>query len=203
MNSFFAILLKNLVLLILIIVSLVFIFTPYIGYKEVKFIFLGLGSLYILSACFEAYTLAQIKRDTQRFVYFTDGFMAKRIIKTIAFIASGVLLLYSESIIKYLAFLCFLIAFTEITVTLWRFFKKLCFLAFEDNVLIISTNKLHTMKAPDMAKIETRHGLTYFINKKNIAFTVRTDMMKEKAAFDQKLNEWIKQNHLNDIVIMG
>lgn len=203
MNSLFSILLKNIVLISLIFVSLVFIFTPYIGYKEVRFIFLGLGGLYILTACFEAYKLAQIKKDTQRFVYFTDGFFTKRFIKTIIFIACGVVLLYSESIIKYLAFLCFLIAFTEIIVTAWRYLKNLCFIAFEDNMLIISTNKLHTMSASDIAKIETRHGLTYFINKRNVAFTVRTDMMKEKAAFDQKLNEWINQNHLNDIVIIG
>lgn len=203
MNSLFAILLKNTVLLILITVSLVFIFTPYIGYKEIKFIFLGLGAVYIITACFEAYKLAQIKKDTQRFVYFTDGFFAKRLIKTIAFIACGVVLLYSQSIIKYLAFLCFLVAFTEIIVTTWRYFKNLCFVAFEDNLLIISTNKLNTMLATDIAKIETRHGLTYFINSKNKAFTVRTDMMKEKASFDQKLDDWIKQNHLNDLVIKG
>src|ERR1700752_1257358 len=144
MNSLFSILLKNIVLISLIVVSLVFIFTPYIGYKEVKFIFFGLGSLYVLTACFEAYKLAQIKKDTQRFVYFTDGFFAKRFIKTIAFIACGVVLLYSESIIKYLAFLCFLIAFTEIIVTAWRYFRTLCFIAFEGDLLIISTNKLHT-----------------------------------------------------------
>lgn len=203
MNSLFAILLKNFVLLILITVSLIFIFTPYIGYKEVKFVFLSLGTLYVFAACLEAFKLAQIKKGTQRFVYFTDGFLAKRIIKTIIFIASGVLLLYSGSIIKYLAFLCFLIAFTEIIVTLWRYLKNLCFIAFEDSLLIISTNKLHTMKASDMAKIETRHGLTYFVNKKNVAFTVRSDMMKEKTTFGQKLDEWINQNHLNDIVSKG
>lgn len=203
MNSFFAILLKNLVLVALIIISLVFIFTPYIGYKEVKFIFLGVGALYIFSACFEAYKLAQIKKDTPRFTYFTDGFFTKRFIKTIAFIACGAVLLYSESIIKYLAFLCFLIALTEIIVTLWRYLKNLCFVALENDLLIISTNKLHTMSARDITKIETRHGLTYFVNKKNISITLRTDMMKEKDAFQQQLNEWISKNNLNDVVFLG
>jgi len=203
MNSFFAILLKNLVLIALIIVSLVFIFTPYIDYKEVKYVFLGLGCLYILTACLEAYKLVQVKKDTTKFTYFTPGFFAKRFIKTIAFIACGAVLLYSESIIKYLAFLCFLIALTEIVVTAWRYLKTLCFVALENKLLIISTNKLHTMSASDIAKIETRHGITYFINKNNHAITLRTDLMKEKEAFRQKLQEWIDQNHLNDVVIIG
>lgn len=201
MNSFTAILLKNLVLIALIIASIVFILTPYIGYKEIKYMFIGLGLLYIFAACLEAYRIAFIKKDTSRFLYFTDGFLAKRIIKIIAFVACGVVLLYSQSIIKYLAFLCFLVALTEVIVTLWRYFKKLCFIAFEDDLLIISTNKLQTMRAADIAKIETRHGLTYFVHKNKQAFTVRTDMMKEKTSFDQKLNEWINQNRLNDIVI--
>lgn len=201
MNSFAAILFKNLVLISLIVISIVFIFTPYVGYKEVKLIFLGLGILYVIAACLEAYKIAQLKKETARFVYFTDGFLTKRIIKIVAFIACGVVLLYSQSIIKYLAFLCFLIALTEIVVTAWRYLKKLCFIAFEDNVVIISTNKLQTMFSKEIDKIETRHGLTYFVNKNKQALTVRTDMMKEKEVFEKKLQEWITQNNLNDKVV--
>jgi hypothetical protein len=101
-----------------------------------------------------------------------------------------------------MAFLCFLIAFTEIVVTIWRYVKHLCYVALEGDMLIISTNKLNTMRASEIAKIEARHGLTYFVNYKNAAITMRTDMMKEKEAFKIALDAWIMANHLNDKVIV-
>lgn len=198
MNSLFSILLKNLVLLALITISLVFMFTPYIGYKEVRYIFLGMGLLFVFASCFEAYTLSQVKSGTQKFIYFPDGFVAKRIIKIISFVCIGVLMYISGSIIKYMAFLCILIAFTEIVVTIWRKLKNLCFVALEDDKIIISTNKIDTTTAKEIQKIETRHGLTYFINYNKKAITLRTDMMNENAEFKLALDTWIAKNNLAD-----
>ena len=198
MNSLFSILLKNLVLLALITISLVFMFTPYIGYKEVRYIFLGMGLLFVFASCFEAYTLSQVKSGTKKFIYFPDGFVAKRIIKIISFVCIGVLMYISGSIIKYMAFLCILIAFTEIVVTIWRKLKNLCFVALEDDKIIISTNKIDTTTAKEIQKIETRHGLTYFINYNKKAITLRTDMMNENAEFKLALDTWIAKNNLAD-----
>lgn len=197
MTSLFSILFKNVVLLILITISMVFIFTNNIGFNEVRYIFLGMGVLYIFAACLEAFKISSLKKETPKFVYFTDGFIAKRFIKIIAFICCGVVLYYSDSIIKYMAFLCFLIAFTEVVVTLWRYTKKLCYVALENDMIIISTNKLNTMRASEIAKIETRHGLTYFVNYNAKAITLRTDMMKEKETFKIALDNWITKNQLS------
>jgi hypothetical protein len=202
MTSLFSILFKNIILLILITISLVFIFTKNIGFNEVRYLFLGVGTLYVFAACLEAYKISSIQKETPKFVYFTDGFIAKRFIKIIVFICCGVVLYYSDSIIKYMAFLCFLIAFTEVIVTLWRYVKHLCYVALEGDLLIISTNKLNTMRASEIAKIEARHGLTYFVNYKNKTITMRTDMMKEKDTFKIALDAWILANHLSDKVII-
>lgn len=202
MNSLFTILLKNIILLTLIVISLVFVFTQYIGYKEVRYIFLGVGILYVLAACLEAYTLSQIKKGTKKFIYFPDGFIAKRIIKIISFTCIGVLMYISGSIIKYMAFLCFLIAFTEIVVTIWRKLKNLCFVALEDDILIISTNKIDTTSAMEIQKIETRHGLTYFVNYNKKTITLRTDMMNENAEFKLALENWIDSNNLRDKLVI-
>lgn len=201
MNSLFSILLKNIILFSLIIISLVFVFTQYIGYKQVRYIFAGVGTLFVIASCWEAYTLSQVKKDTRKFIYFTDGFVAKRIIKIILFICIGVLMYISGSIIRYMAFLCFIIAFTEIIVTLWRKFKNLCFVALEDDVLIVSTNKIDTTSAKEIQKIETRHGLTYFVNYNKKTITLRTDMMSEKEEFSSALKVWIIKNNLTDKVV--
>lgn len=203
MNSLFSILFKNIILLAIIIISMVFVFTQFIGYKEIRYIFAGTGILYVFAACYEAYTLSQIKKDTRKFIYFPDGFIAKRVLKIIAFTVAGVLLYYAGSIIRYMAFLCFLIAFTEIVVTLWRRFKNLCFVALEDDQFIISTNKIHTTSAKEIQKIEARHGLTYFINYNKKAITLRTDMMKENKEFNTALDSWILKNNLSDKVVVG
>jgi hypothetical protein len=202
MNSLFSILIKNLILLTLIAISIIFVFTRHIGFSEVRLIFFGLGALYIIAACYEAYALSQIKKGTKKFIYFTDGFFAKRFIKIISFVCIGILLYYSQSIIKYMAFLCFLIAFTEIVVTAWRYSKKLCFVALEDDNLILSTNKIDTTSAQEIQKIESRHGLMYFVNYNRKAITLRTDMMSENSEFKSSLKEWITKNNLDNKVTL-
>lgn len=201
MNSLLSVLLKNLILLTIIVISLVFVLTQYIGFKEARVIFIVTGALYILAACYEAYNLSQVKKGTKQFTYFTDGFVAKRIIKIISFICIAILMYVSGSIIKYMAFLCFLIAFTEIVVTIWRKIKHLCFVALEDDKLILSTNKIEVTRANEIEKIEWRHGLTYFINYSKKAITLRTDMMSEKDEFNIALQEWILRNNLTDKVV--
>jgi hypothetical protein len=64
--------------------------------------------------------------------------------------------------------------------------------------LLLSTNKIDTTTAKEIQKIETRHGLTYFINYNKKAITLRTDMMNENAEFKMALDTWIDSNGLRD-----
>jgi hypothetical protein len=202
MNSLFSILLKNAILIAIIAISLIFMFTPYIGYKEIKYIFLGMGIAFVLASCLEAYILSKVKNGTQKFLYFTDGFLAKRVIKIISFTGAGLLMYYAgKSMITYMAFLCFLVAFTEIIVTAWRYIKNLCFVALEDDQLILSTNKIDVIHAKEIEKIEYRHGLTYFVKYNKKAMTLRTDLMSQNAEFTIALNSWITKNNLTNKVI--
>ena len=201
MNSTISIIIKNFVLLFLVAVSLVFIFSKNIGFKEINYLFAAIGFIYILASCYEAYAISQISQSANKIPYFTYGFLAKRFIKVIAFICCGVLLYASGSIIKYLSFTCFLISITEVIVIVFRYMKGLSYLAFDDEKFIISTNKLEVMFANDIQKIESRHGLTYFINHANKAFTVRTDIINDKELFDKYKNEWVIKNNIIDKVI--
>lgn len=203
MRSVIAIILKNSILITLIIISLVFIFTQTIGFKEWNYIFITTGLLYVLAACYEVFQLSRTNSTAKKFIYFTDGFVAKRILKIISFTCFGVVLQISGSMIQYLSYLCFLIAFTEIILTIWRKLYRLNFVALDGNAIIISTNKLNTMYAKDVAKIEARHGITYFVNKNLASFTLRTDMMKERDAFAEALNEWVVKNDLQAVVQKG
>ncbi len=203
MNSLFSILLKNSILLALITISLIFVLTQHIGYKEIRFIFASVGILYVLSACYEAYALSIVKQGTRKFIYFTDGFIAKRIIKIISFTCIGILMYTSGSIIKYMSFICFLIAFTEVVLTFWRKLKHLSFVAFESDLIIVSTNKIDTISVKEIQKIETRHGLTYFVKYNKNTITLRTDMMSEADEFKVALSNWITHYNLNDKVVVG
>ena len=134
----------------------------------------------------------------ERFEYFTDGFFVKRIIKIIVLLASAVLLFLSNSIIKYMAFLFVIIAITEIIVTGWRYFKKLCYVAFTDKQILIATNKIQTIAISNIQKIETRHGLTYFVDKQNNSLTIQSYMMKDKQGFSVALKLWLTKHQLMD-----
>lgn len=203
MNSVWATLTKNVLLILLLIDNLLFVFTNFIGYNEVKYHLLVLGVLFLLASGYEAYKLSHLKSGAKKFIYFTDGFLAKRIIKIVALTVSGVVLYLSGSIIKYMAFMFFIIAATDILVTIWRYIGNLCFIAFDEDALILGTNKLDFMRASEIDKIETRHGLTYFVNKQQKAFTIRTDKMKEQEEFKAALQSWIQNNNLSDKFIEG
>jgi hypothetical protein len=100
-----------------------------------------------------------------------------------------------------MAFVCFLIAFTEIVVTTWRYMKHLCFVALEDDQLVLSTNKIDMTSAKEIQKIEARHGLMYFVNYNKKTITLRTDMMNENSEFKVALDSWIDANGLRDKVV--
>lgn len=201
MKPLLAILSKYIILLSLATVSVVFIFTGYIDYTEVKYLFTGLGIAYILVCCLEAEVIASTARGTQTFRYFTPAFITKRFIKIVFFICAGSVLLFSNSIIIYLSFLCYLVAATEIVVTLWRYARGLCFAAFEDDTFLLATNRIVTVYASGVEKIEKRHGITYLVYEGKGAITIRTDLMKDRKNFDAALSAWISKNHLEDKVV--
>ncbi len=201
MKPLLSILFKYIILFVIIGITLVFIFTNNIGYTEIKYLFAGLSVLYIAACCIEAEQIAAVSKGTKKFIYFTDSFISKRFLKIIFFLCSGSILLFPHSIINYMSFICFLIAFTEIILTLWRHARKLCFVAFEGNKIIMSTNKIISIHAAAIEKIEKRHGITYFVYENNAAITLRTDTMKEKDAFSEALTKWIADNHLESKVV--
>ena len=201
MKALLAILLKYIILFTIVTFTLIFVFTNNIGYKEIKYIFLILAVVYICVCCIEAELIASLLKGTKRFIYFTDGFVSKRFLKIIFFVCAGGILLFPHSIINYFSFTCFLIAAAEIVVTFWRYTRKLCFIAFEDDRIILSTNKIITVYAANIEKIEVRHGITYFVYNGKAAITLRTDMMIEKDAFKEALTFFIAHNHLEGKVI--
>lgn len=202
MKSTLSIILKNIILFFLLAVSLVFMFSNNIGYVEIKYLFGGIGFLYILASLYEAYSISSINKSVHKIPYFTYGFLAKRLIKVIVFSFSGVLLYFSGSIIKYFSFVCFLVAGTEILLVLYRYAKGLSYIAFDKELLIVSTNKLDVLHAGSIQKIESRHGLTYFIDNNNKTFTLRSDIVKDIPLFQQYLNEWIEANNIKDKVVL-
>nr|MBP6756337.1 hypothetical protein [Bacteroidia bacterium] len=70
--------------------------------------------------------------------------------------------------------------------------------AFDNELLIISTNKLDIMHAGSVKKIQKRHGLTYIVDYTNKSFTLRSDIIKNKSLFEDQLNQWIKKNNISD-----
>ncbi len=196
MNSVFTVLFKNIILLVLLVVSVVFVATPYITLSEIMYLFPSLAFLYIIAAILEANYLSKVSSNTLVFYYFTDGFLFKQLLKILLLIIVAVVLLLSKGIIKYLSFICFLIALTDIIILVWRFFTKRYFIGLQDNGLLISLNKIEFIPLFKIAKITERHGLTYIVTQQNKTFSLRTDTMKNADAFKQAFYTWITEKGL-------
>lgn len=196
MNSVFTTLFKNIILLVLLAVSVVFVATPYITLNEIIYLFSCLAVLYVIAALLEAYYLSKVSNNTFVYYYFTDGFLFKQLLKIILLIVVAVVLLLSKGIIKYLSFICFLIALTDIIILIWRFFTKRYFIGLQDNGLLISFNKMEFIPLSNIAKITERHGLTYIVTKQNKTFSLRTDTMKNADVFKRAFYTWITEKGL-------
>ena len=196
MNSVFTVLFKNIILLVLLVVSVVFVATPYITLNEIMYLFSGLAFLYVIAAILEAYYLSKVSSNTLVFYYFTDGFLFKQLLKIILLIVVAVVLLLSKGIIKYLSFICFLISFTDAVILIWRYVTKRYFIALQDNELVIAFNKIEHIPIKSIIKITERHGLTYIVTQQNKTYSLRTDTMKNVDAFKQAFYTWITEKGL-------
>lgn len=185
----------------LLTITLIFIFSNNIGFVEIKYLYLIIGFIYLVAALFEAYSISKVNPSIPKIPYFTDGFFTKYFIKIVVFTGCGLIFYFSEKLIKYFSFICFLIAFTDFFVLLYRYAKSLTYIAFDKDTLIICTNNLQVLSANSIQKIEQRHGLTYFINKNNKSLTIRTDLLKNDKLFQEYLNEWVQKNGIANKVV--
>lgn len=183
--------LKNLVLLVILAVTLVFIFSVYIV-KQEFLIFFGVGAgCYILTALLEAKShKGLISTGSKVFAYHTASAIAKYVIKLALYAVIGLVLFVSGSTMKYMAWVCFMVSGTELILMLYKRFTKGFYIALNEEKIVVSTTKPVVAFVDGIRQINTRHGLVYILKHDQHAITIRVDIMPDKVAFMQELTNW-------------
>lgn len=189
--------LRNIIILILLIVTLVYIFSVYIRLKEFMLLFYTLGGLYLLAGLLEVRSYRSMILDRREvFAYVTDAVVAKSVIKIALFLAVGIVLYISGSIIKYMALLCFLRSALELVTILYKLFTGSMFIYFNGDEIGLFTTKPQKVYAGGLSQINYRHGLAYLVKSDGKSITLRTDVMPEKEAFLERLRRWAAEQQV-------
>lgn len=187
--------LKNAILLIVVVVSIVSFLNGYLNWRELLAMQLGLGFIYVFLSCYE-YLNASYKANlpVTRYAYFPYSFFMYKILKASFFASFALMLLTSGTRVKYLYPICFIIAATELIVMVLRYQKRLCFVSVYANYLLFSKHILFKIFASEIKSIEFRHGIFYIIKKDNRSEDIRVVNIENKEEFTNSMVNWIEKN---------
>ena len=166
MNSAFASLGKNLILLAVVALSVINFFYSWFGFKELLGIQLISGLAYVFLSCYEVLNASfKASLPVLRFSYFTNSFVMFRILKIGVFFTFAVMLFSSHTRIQYLYPICVIIALTEGIIIYLKYKKQLCFVSIYANYILFVQTGLVKVFASQVALVEFRHDIFYFVTK--------------------------------------
>lgn len=181
----------------LLTVTLVYVFSVYMRLKEFMLLFYLLGGLYLLAGLLEVRSYRKVILNGQdAFNYVTDAAVAKSVIKIALFLVVGIVLYISGSIIKYMALLCFLRSVLELATLLYKLFTGAMFIYFEGDEIRLQTTKPARVYAGELRQVNFRHGLAYLVKSDGKSVTLRTDVMKNREAFVERLRRWALEHQV-------
>jgi hypothetical protein len=197
MNSAFASIGKNLILVGTLFLSVLNFFYGWFNWKELFGIQSMTGLGYIFLSCYE-YLNASYKASlpVQRYPYFTSKFIMFRVLKISIFFGFAVLLYASDSAIKYIYPICFIIATTEAAILYLKYKNSLCFVNIYANYLLLVQGELTKVFASEIMIVEFRHEIFYFVKKNRKTVQVKLEHLHERESFVQAINDWINRNNV-------
>lgn len=155
----------------------------------------GLG--YIFLSCYEYLnTSYKASLPVQRYPYFSFGYVMFRALKVGIFLSFTILLYTSGNAVKYLYPICITIAFTEGIITFLKYKKGLCFVNIYANYLLIAESKFKRIFASEIAMVEFRHNIFYFIKKNQKTEQINLEFIDSKEDFVKNINIWITRNNV-------
>lgn len=196
MNSALASIGKNLLLVVIVILSAFNFFHSWFNWNELLGIQLIFGLAYIFLSCYEVLNASyKAALPVQRFSYFTFSLVALRILKASVFITFAMMLYTSGSRAKYLYVICLIIALTELIVLFIKYRRNLCFISIYANYLLFAESRLKKIFASEIEIVEFRHEIFYFVKKDKKTFQIKLVHIKEKEKFLVAINDWINRNN--------
>lgn len=197
MNSVFASIGKNLILIGVLVLSGYNFFYGGIDWKDVLAIQSLAGVAYVFLSCYE-FLNASFKASlpVQRFPYFTNKFVMFRVLKAVLFLALAILLYTSGTRVKYIYPICLIISATEGIIIYLKYTRSLCFVNIYANYLLVVQGKFTRVFASEISLVEFRHDIFYFVKKNKKTMQIKMFHIQERDKFIQMLNEWLNRNQV-------
>jgi hypothetical protein len=198
MNSAIATIGKTLSLVAILTLTILNYFYNWLNFSEIVLIQLFIGVLYIFFSCAE-YINNSIKADipVNRFAYFPTSFYMFKTLKVGIFFMFGAMLLTTSSKISYLATICFIVGATELIVMAVLHLKKLCYVSFLANYIIIAGVKVNKLFANQIKLTEFRHDIFHFVKKDNSVLQLNLDFVNDKQKFKEQIKNWLVTNNVS------
>ncbi len=198
MNSAIASLGKNLLLLGVVGLSAINFFYSWFSFKDLVGIQLIAGLVYVFLSCYEVLNASfKAALPVMRFSYFTNSYVMFRVLKIGVFVTFAIMLYTSQTRIQYLYPICVIIALTEGIITYLKYKKQLCFVSIYANYILFVQTGFVRVFANQIALVEFRHDIFYFITKNKKSHQIKLTHITNKQQFFIALTEWINRNKLN------
>lgn len=197
MSSVFASIGKNLILIGILFLSGYNFFYNTIDWKDILAIQSLAGVAYVFLSCYEFLNASfRASLPVQRFPYFTNKFLMFRVLKVAIFLSLALLLYTSGSRVKYIYPICLIIAATEGIISYLKYSRSLCFVNIYANYLLIVQNKFSRIFASEIALIEFRHDIFFFVKKNKKTLQINLVHIQDRDKFIQSINDWINRNQI-------
>ena len=197
MSSVFASIGKNLILMGILFLSGYNFFYNTIDWKDILAIQSLAGVAYVFLSCYEFLNASfRVSLPVQRFPYFTNKFLMFRVLKVAIFLSLALLLYTSGSRVKYIYPICLIIAATEGIISYLKYRRSLCFVNIYANYLLIVQNKFSRIFASEIALIEFRHDIFFFVKKNKKTLQINLVHIQDRDKFIQSISDWINRNQI-------
>lgn len=190
---------KQITLLVLVLLSVL----------QVLFDLFTTGGLFFIQICtglaFLSFTFLEIseqglkhQEEREHFFYFTHGMFAKKAIWIGALLICGFVLYFSQSAIRHLAPLVWVLIIGETLSLVWRFKMKAYYISIYANYIFLLQTSVRKIFAANVAMIEFRYDIFYLTLKDNQVEMLDLENLlpENREHFKQEFLKWADRNQL-------
>lgn len=192
-------LIKQLILLVALIFTIVHLFVQAFDKNTMIALIAVSGMLYVILSVAEFSTkLAKMSLPFDRFFYLPLSVISDKAIKLGAFAIAGGVLWVSSSALVFLAALLCIIILADLLVFILKVKQKVYYVSLFANYIFISLESEKKVFASQIASVEYRYDIFYLKLKDKKTVSLITDRLAEnqKQIFTSSFVQWVQRNQL-------
>lgn len=192
-------LLKNLVLLLLLTLTVVFLFNAGISGTFFFILQLVLGFVYVSFAILQfSYAAEKASLPINRFQYIPHRVIYYKLIRIVILSIGGIVLFFSHSRFQAFSLLILFVIFADAIALFLRLRNQTYFVSLFANYVLISIDKELKLFASQITSVEYRYDTFYFTINERFSHEIELERIPEsyREKFRQSMTEWLIRNKI-------